>query len=137
MKVRFVGDLNRLPPKIVKLMGKIMQKTAKYQKRLLNVLINYGGKFELVEAFKKLASKIVKAGKIEINEKDIEENLLVNSPVELIIRTGGFSRLSNFMMWQAAYAEIYVTKKLLPDFSKREFMKAIRWYSSVKRNFGA
>ena len=114
-----------------------MQKTAKYQKRLLNVLINYGGKFELVEAFKKLASKIVKAGRIEINEKDIEENLLVNSPVELIIRTGGFSRLSNFMMWQAAYAEIYVTKKLLPDFSKREFMKAIRWYSSVKRNFGA
>lgn len=136
VKVRFVGDLNRLPPKMVKLMGKLMQKTAKYQKKLLNVLINYGGKFELVEVFKKLASKIIKAGKIEIKEKDIEENLLVNSPVQLIIRTGGYSRLSNFMMWQTSYAELYITKTLLPDFSKQEFMKAIRWYSSIKKNFG-
>ena len=137
VKVKFIGDLKKLPPKLVKLMGKIMQRTAKYQKKLLNVLINYGGKFELVEVFKKLATKIVKAGKIEITERDIEQNLLVNSPVDLVIRTGGFSRLSNFMMWQASYAEIYVTKTLLPDFSKRELMKAIRWYSSVKRNFGA
>lgn len=137
IKVRFIGDLNKLPPKLLKLMGRIMQKTAKYQKKLLNVLINYGGKFELVQVFKKLASKIVKAGKIEIKEKDIEENLLVNSPVDLVIRTGGYSRLSNFMMWQSSYAEIYMTKTLLPDLSKREFMKAIKWYSSVKRNFGA
>lgn len=137
VKVRFIGELDKLPPKMVRLMGKIMQRTAKYQKKLLNVLVNYGGKFELVEVFKKLASKIVKAGKIEIKERDIEKNLLVNSPVDLVIRTGGFSRLSNFMMWQASYAEIFVTKTLLPDFSKKEFMKAIGWYSSVKRNFGA
>lgn len=136
IKVRFIGDLNKLPPKIVKLMGIIMQKTAKYQKKLLNFLINYGGKFELTEVFKKLALKLAKAGKIEIKEKDIEENLLVKTPVELIIRTGGYSRLSNFMLWQTAYAEIYVTKTLLPDFSKQEFMKAIKWYDSTTRNFG-
>lgn len=137
VKVRFIGDLNKLPPKMVKLMGKIMQRTVKYQKKILNVLINYGGKFELVEVFKKLASKIVKAGRIEITERDIEQNLLVNSPVDLVVRTGGYSRLSNFMMWQASYAEIYITKTLLPDFSKKEFIKIIKWYSSTKRNFGA
>ena len=137
VKVRFIGDLKKMPPKIARLMGKLMQKTAKYQKKLLNILINYGGKFELVEVFKKLAARVIKAGKIEINERDIEENLLVNSPVDLVIRTGGYSRLSNFMMWQASYAEIYITKTLLPDFSKRELTKALRWYDSVKRNFGA
>ncbi len=137
IKVRFVGDLKKLPPKMVKLMGRIMEKTAKYQKKALNILVNYGGKFELVQVFKKLASQMIKAGRIEISERDIENNLLVQAPVQLIIRTGGYSRLSNFMMWQSAYAEIYFTKTLLPDLSKREFMKAIRWYTSVKRNFGA
>lgn len=136
VKVRFIGDIEKLPSKLVKLMGEITRKTAKYQKRILNVLINYSGKFELLEAFKKLANKMLELGKVELTEKDVEENLLVPTPVDLIIRTGGFSRLSNFMLWQGSYAEIYVTKTLLPDFSKREFVKAIRWYSSVQRNFG-
>lgn len=136
VKVRFVGDLSKLPPKLVELMGKIMQKTAKHQKRILNVLINYGGKFELIEAFKKLAEKTAEIGRIEITEKDVEKNLLVQSPVDLIIRTGGYSRLSNFMLWQGAYSEIYVTKVLLPDFSKREFTKAIEWFDRQQRNFG-
>ncbi len=137
IKVRFIGDLGRLPFPMRKLMGKIMEKTVNYQKKLLNVLVNYGGKFELMETFKKLAAQVIKAGRIEIKEKDIEDNLMVNAPLDLIVRTGGYSRLSNFMMWQASYAEIYVTKTLLPDFTKREFMKAIRWYDSVTRNFGA
>ena len=66
----------------------------------------------------------------------MEKNLLVPVPIDLIIRTGGMYRLSNFMLWQAAYAEIYVTKILWPDFSKKELMKAIRWYNSVQKNFG-
>lgn len=136
IKVRFIGDIEKLPSKLVRLMGKIMRNTTKNQKRVLNVLINYGGKFELLEAFKKVANKMLKAGKIEITEKDIENNLFVQTPIDLIIRTGGQSRLSNFMLWQGAYSEIYVTKTLLPDFSKKEFMKAIRWFSKVKRNFG-
>jgi len=136
VKVRFIGDLNKLPPKLTKLIGRIMQYTAKYQKRVLNILINYGGKFELIEAFKKIAAKMIEVGEIEFTEKDIEKNLLVSSPVELIIRTGGQSRLSNFMLWQSAYADIYVTDTLLPDFSKKEFVKALEWFASVKRNFG-
>ena len=136
VKVRFVGDLERLPPKLVKLMGKIMRRTAKYQKRILNIMIAYGSKFELTQAIKKIAEKAVKLGKIEITEKDIEANLLVPTPLDLVIRTGGFSRLSNFMLLQASYAEIFTTKVLWPDFSKKDLIKAIKWYNSVQRNFG-
>ena len=110
----------------------ITRKTANYNKRTLNVLINYSGKFELLQVFKKLHK--INNGKI--TEKYIDENLLVKTPVDFIIRTGGYSRLSNFMLWQSTYAEIYVTKTLLPDFSKKEFMKSLKWFNSIKRNFG-
>jgi tritrans,polycis-undecaprenyl-diphosphate synthase [geranylgeranyl-diphosphate specific] len=136
VRVRFVGELNRLPKKLIKLMGKLMEKTAKYQKRVLNFLVAYGGKSEIVNAVKKLTEEVIKHGKIEITEKDIEKHLYVPQPLDLVIRTGGYQRLSNFLLWQASYAEIYVTKTLWPDFSKREFMKALRWYSKQKRNFG-
>ena len=136
INVRFVGDLKKLPSPLVKLMGKIMQKTAKYQKKFLNILVNYGGKSELVEVIKTIAVKAVEAGKIEITEKDVDKNLHVKTPVDLVLRTGGFSRLSNFMLWQTAYSEMYVTKTYLPDFSKQEFMRAIKWFSSTQRNFG-
>lgn len=99
-------------------------------------MVAYGAQFELTEAFKKIAEKMIKVGKIEITEKDIEQNLLVPVPVELVIRTGGMSRLSNFLLWQVAYAELYVTKTLWPDFSKKELIKAIRWYNKIQRNFG-
>jgi undecaprenyl diphosphate synthase len=136
IKVRFVGDLDRLPPKLVKLMDKIMMKTAKYQKKVLNFMVAYGSKFELTQVVKKIAEKAIKLGRIEITEKDIEANLLVPVPVDLVIRTGGMARLSNFLLWQAAYAEIYVTDTLWPDFTKRELIKAIEWFNGAKRNFG-
>jgi undecaprenyl diphosphate synthase len=136
VRVRFVGELNRLPKKLIKLMGKLMEKTAKYQKRVLNFLVAYGGKSEIVNAVKKLAEEVIKHGKIEITEKDIEKHLYVPPPLDLVIRTGGYQRLSNFLLWQASYAEIYVTKTLWPDFSKKEFVKALRWFSQQKRNFG-
>jgi undecaprenyl diphosphate synthase len=134
--VRFAGDLDKLPPKLKKLSGKIMQKTAKYQKKFLNLMIAYGSQFELTEVIKKIAKKAIKTGRVEVTSKDIEENLLVPVPLDMIIRTGGASRLSNFMLWQASYAELYVTKTLWPDFSKEELIKAIKWFNNVKRNFG-
>ena len=136
VRVRFIGDLNRLPKTLVKLMSKLMEKTAKHHKRILNFLIAYGGKTELLHAFKKLAKKMIKLGKFEIREKDIEKNLWISEPVDLIIRTGGYSRLSNFLIWQSNYAEIFVTKTLWPDFKKRDLIRAIKWFNSVKRNFG-
>lgn len=136
IKVRFVGDLSRLPPKLIKLMDKIMIKTAKYQKQALNTLIAYGGRLELTETIKKIAEKAIKTGKVEITEREVAKNLSVPEPVDLVIRTGGLSRLSNLLLWQAAYAEIYVTDTLWPNFTKRELIKAIEWYNSVQRNFG-
>ncbi|MHA1743755.1 MAG: polyprenyl diphosphate synthase [Candidatus Heimdallarchaeota archaeon] len=136
VRVRFVGDLNKLPPKLVKLMGRLMQRTAKYQKRALNLLVAYGSHFEMTHVVKNIVEKVVKKGRLEITEKDIEQNLLVPVPLDLVIRTGGMNRLSNFLLWQAAYAEIYVTKTLWPDFKKEELIKAIKWYNSVQRNFG-
>ncbi|MCS7134807.1 MAG: polyprenyl diphosphate synthase, partial [Candidatus Pacearchaeota archaeon] len=127
VKIRFVGELNSLPRPLLRAMHKVMEKTAKYQKRILNFLVAYGGKSELVNAFKKVAVEVIKKGKIEIREKDIERNLYVPTPLDLIIRTGGYQRLSNFLLWQASYAEIYVTKTLWPDFSKKEFMKILKW----------
>jgi len=136
VRIKFAGDLEKLPPKLVRLMGKVMEKTAKYQKRVLNLLIAYGSHFEITEAMKKIAKKVIETGSIEISQKDIEANLLVPVPVDLVIRTGGHSRLSNLMLWQAAYAELYVTKVLWPDFSKKELIKAIKWFNSAQRNFG-
>jgi len=136
MRVRFIGDLGRLPPRLVKLMGKIMMRTAKYQKHMINFLVAYGSKFEITSVIKKLTSGFIKVGGIEITEKDVEKNLLVSVPVDLVIRTGGMHRLSNFLLWQAAYAEIYVTKTLWPDFNKRELVKAIRWFNKEEKRYG-
>ena len=136
IRVRFVGDLSNLPPKLVNLMGKLMHKTAKYQKKVLNLMINYGGQFEITEAVKKIAQQAIKIGKVEVTAKDIERNLLVPVPIDLLIRTGGYSRISNFMIWQAAYVEIYFTKTLWPAFTKEELIKAIKWFNKVQRNYG-
>lgn len=136
VRVKFVGDLSRLPPKLVRLMGKIMQKTAKYQKKFLNLLVAYGSHFEIKEVVKKIVQKCLEKGTIEITEKDIQENLLVPVPLDLIIRTGGYSRLSNFMLLQASYAEIITLKKLWPDFTKEDLINCIKKYNRIQKNFG-
>jgi len=136
VKIRFVGDLDKLPPKLIKLMGKLMIRTAKYQKKLLNIMINYGGYFELTEVMKKIAKKVIKAGRIELTKKDIEANLLVPTPLDLVIRTGGHNRLSGFMLWQAAYAEIITVKKFWPGFNKQDLINCIKEYNRIQRNFG-
>ena len=136
VKVRFVGDLNKLPKTMLKIMGRIMSATAKYQRRMLNILVHYGGKFELVNVIKRIADKALRFGKVRITEKEVERNLLLPTPVDLAIRTGGHTRLSNFMLWQASYADIYYTKVLWPDFSRQHLLKAIKWFNSAQRNFG-
>lgn len=136
VQVRFFGDFRQLPPGLVRLMKKIMKKTEKYHQRIFNILVCYGGKFEITKAVKGLIKRAIESGRIEITEKSIQEHLFVSSDVDLVIRTGGMSRLSNFMTWQAAYAEIYVTNTLWPDFDKKELIKAIKWFNNVQRNFG-
>ena len=95
--------------------------------------MNYGSKFELIGAFKK-----IKANKNSINEKNISKNLQTkNIPdPDLLIRTGNTKRLSNFLLWQLAYAEIFFEKKLWPDFNEKDYNRIIKEYKSIKRNFG-
>jgi tritrans,polycis-undecaprenyl-diphosphate synthase [geranylgeranyl-diphosphate specific] len=135
IKVRFCGDFSRLPNSLVKIMGRIMNRTEKYNKKFLNILIAYGGRYELTSVIKNLVAEAVRK-RVKITEKTIEENLLISGDVDLVIRTGGMSRLSNFMPWQTSYSEFYVTKVLWPDFTKNDLIKAIKWFNNVKRNFG-
>ncbi len=136
VKVNFIGDLNKLPARLLRLIRRMIHKTSKYSKKILNIMVAYGSKLEITQAVKSILSNALKTGKIQITQKDIEKNLAVKDEVDLVIRTGGMSRLSNFLLWQTAYSEMYVTKTMWPDFSKTQFMKAIEWYASTQRNFG-
>jgi undecaprenyl diphosphate synthase len=136
VKVRFIGDLERLPPQLVNLMAKVMQKTAKYQRRVLNVLVAYGGRFELLQAAKRIAKKALETGKVEVTEKELEKFLFVPTPVDLLIRTGGEQRISNFMPYQIAYSEIIFVEKFWPAFCKRDFLACIKEYTRRERRFG-
>ena len=95
--------------------------------------LNYGSKLELINAF-----KTIRRNKIQINEKNLEKNLQTkNIPdPDILIRTGNTKRLSNFLLWQLAYSEIFFEKKLWPAFNEKDFIKIIKEYRNIKRNFG-
>ena len=105
---------------------------------LLNFAINYGGKWDIINAFNKYISSIDDSEKnMEININDIEKYLsLKDNYPDLLIRTGGEHRLSNFMLWQHAYTELYFTDCLWPDFDEKEFDKAIKFFQKTQRKFG-
>lgn len=136
VKVTILGEMAGLPNTIKKIIERLKKTYIQNESIKLNIALNYGGKKELVAAIK----DIVKAGVdvSKINETIVERHLYTNGQPdpELLIRTGGRSRLSNFLLWQTAYAEFYFTKTLWPDFDEKEFKKAIVWYQNQKRNFG-
>ncbi len=136
IKMKFIGNLNRLPLGLRRVMGRIMKKTEKYNKRVFNLLVAYGGKFELTQAVKKIARKAMEKGVVTISQKTIQKNLLIKDEVDLLIRTGGEFRTSNFLPWQAAYAELIILKKLWPDFTKRDLIRCIKEYNKRQRRFG-
>ncbi|OGI12462.1 di-trans,poly-cis-decaprenylcistransferase [Candidatus Micrarchaeota archaeon RBG_16_36_9] len=136
IRMKFIGDLTRLPLPLRKVMGRIMKKTEKYNKRVFNLLVAYGGKFELTRAVKMIAKKAMEKGVITITQKTIKNNLLIKDDVDLLIRTGAQQRLSNFMPWQTAYAEMIVLRKYWPDFTKQDLIRCIKEYSRRQRKFG-
>ena len=109
------------------------KKTIKNSKLQINLALNYGSKLEIINAFKK-----IKISKIKINEKNLEKHLQTkNIPnPDLLIRTGNTKRLSNFLLWQLAYSEIFFEKKLWPAFNEEDYIKIITEYKKIKRNFG-
>jgi len=139
-KIKFIGDLSPFPETLKKLISNSESLTKNNNKFLLNVCVNYGGRQEIVKVAKELALKS-SAGEIkpsEINEELFNSELLtrgIKDP-ELLIRTSGEKRISNFLLWQLAYSEIYISDVLWPDFNEVEFLKAIIDYQSRNRRFG-
>ena len=132
IKLKIIGYKN-FSPQLNKLLRDSENLTAKNTKLQINLALNYGSKKELIETFKKL-KKIKK----KFTYKNVSNNLLTNGipDPDLLIRTGNTKRLSNFLLWQIAYTEIYFEKKLWPDFKILDFKKIIKKFKSTKRNFG-
>ncbi len=134
IKLKFIGEINRLPSNLKKLIKSSEKKTSNNLNLQINVALNYGSKSELINSIKMINKK-----KIKLNEKSINENLFTNyiPDPDILIRTGNTQRLSNFMLWQIAYSEIFFEKKLWPDFNIKDFRKILSKFKLIKRNFGS
>ena len=132
IKLKILGS-KKFSPKLNKLLNNSEKKTSKNTKLQINLALNYGSKSELIGAFKK-----INKSKIAINEKNINKSLQTKNIPEpdLLIRTGNTKRLSNFLLWQLAYAEIFFEKKLWPAFNEKDYSRIIIEYKKIKRNFG-
>ena len=132
IKLKVIG-FKKFSKKLNNLLIKSEKKTLKNKALQINLALNYGSKLEIINAFKKLVKN-----KEKINMNNLSKNLLTgNIPdPDLLIRTGNTKRLSNFLLWQLAYTEIYFEKKLWPDFSEKDFKKIINKFKITKRNFG-
>ncbi len=139
IKVLFSGRREPLPSNVLKAMDKIVEETKNNTELVLNICLNYGSHAEIVDTTKKLCN-MYKNGEIkieDINDEFIQKNLYHDlPPLDFVIRTSGEMRLSNFMMFQASYAEFYFPKVYFPDFTKEEFDKAIEIFNNRDRRFG-
>ena len=135
IKVNIIGKKEGLPQDINKIVKLIEKKTIKNNQITLNLALNYGSKEEIVNACKKLAFKKNKIININSFEKELYTKNMPDP--EILIRTGGTKRLSNFLLWQIAYTEIFFVNKLWPDFNKNDFSGIIKKFYKIKRNFGA
>ena len=135
IKIKILGDIAKFPSSLKTKLRKVERKTNNNNVMQINIALNYGSRQELVTAFKKINSNKKKL----ITEKLISNNLYTkNIPdPEILIRTGNTNRLSNFLLWQINYTEIFFIKKLWPDFNKNDFNKILNKFNQIKRNFGA
>lgn len=134
VKLIISGDISSLPESLRKKCANAVQKSGKFKGKVLNVALNYGSRAEITRA----VNVALGSGRTEITEEDISAGLYTAGlpDIDLVIRTSGEMRLSNFFLWQCAYAEFYFTDVLWPDFHKEELDKAFEWYSHRKRRFG-
>ena len=132
IKLKVIGFKN-FSKTLNNLLSKSEKLTKKNKKLQINLALNYGSKAEILNSFKMMNRK-----KMPINENNIKKNLFTSGDPDpdLLIRTGNTKRLSNFLLWQLAYAEIFFEKKLWPDFTEKDYNKIIREFKKIKRNFG-
>ncbi len=138
--LRTIGNIDMLPKNAQKELNEVIEKTKNNKHLILNLALSYSSKEEIVNAFKNISKKIVNN---ELSIKEIDENIINNHlytrnlpNVDLVIRTSGEKRISNFLLWQIAYAELYFTEVFWPDFNKEELYKAIIDYQQRERRFG-
>ena len=133
IKIKIIGNLNKIPLNLKKKLKKVELLTKKNSNLQINIALNYGSRQEIVFTLKKLVKKMS-----HINEQIISQHLYTkNIPdPDILIRTGNTNRLSNFLLWQLQYSEIFFEKKLWPDFNQRDFYKILEKYNKIKRNFG-
>ncbi len=140
--IRFqaIGKIGELDKSVQKEIASATEKTAANTGTILSVALNYGGRLEIVEAAKKAVENLLRNSKkvADLSERDIEENLYTRGlpEVDLLVRTSGEFRISNFLLWQLAYSEIYVTETLFPDFRRAEIFRAILDFQKRERRFG-
>lgn len=140
IELHAIGDLARLPPRVRRLLAEVASATRSLDGMRLTLALAYGGRDELVRAARKLAAEVA-AGRLwpeQVDERLVELRLDTagTQDPDLVVRTGGESRLSNFLLWQSAYAELYVTEVPWPAFGRAELERALAWYAGRQRRFG-
>ncbi len=136
VKIRFIGELSRFSAELQEKIRRAEEETSANGSLLLNIAANYGGRWDIINACRRIIEEQ------SISSEDLSEELFssylstAGEDVDLMIRTGGEMRISNFLIWQLAYAELYVTDVLWPDFSDEEYLKALKWFSTRERRFG-
>jgi len=140
IKINFIGRLDNLPNSLIEKMKELHESTKRNNKLILNIAINYSGRTEIVDALKSILLKIdnKKLSIEEINENTIRDNLYTHNlpDPDLLIRTAGEMRISNFMLWQIAYTELWVTPVFWPDFDENNLVEAIRNFQKRVRKYG-
>jgi undecaprenyl diphosphate synthase len=140
IKMRSVGNLDSLPQLVKEELLFVIEKTKNNKGMVLTLALNYGGKEEIVEAVKCISNKVKNSiiSPEKVDESTINDHLYSQNlpPVDLLIRTSGEKRISNFLLWHIAYAELYFTKTLWPDFTKEDLQNAILNYGKRERRFG-
>jgi len=144
ISLRCIGEIELLPPDVQKVLAETIQNTARNTEEkpgmILNLALSYGSRFEIVKAARIMAGKCVSG---QFDPEDFSEQLFASHlytaglpDPDLLIRTGGESRLSNFLLWQLSYAELYITETMWPDFNAAKFSEALKYFQSRERRFG-
>tara|TARA_Y100000590_G_scaffold200073_2_gene227306 strand:- start:50869 stop:51561 length:693 start_codon:yes stop_codon:yes gene_type:complete len=138
IQLHFIGNLSKFNSKLISKIKNAETLTTNNTGLKLNLALNYGGKWDIVNAVQSIILNKKDFNIDDINCENIEKSLTLDSSFpDLLIRTGGEQRLSNFLLWQHAYTELYFTDCLWPDFNENELDKAIKWYQNINRKFGA
>ncbi len=138
IKIKVIGERDNLPIKLIKIINEAEQKTINNDKLTLILAFNYGFKSEIISVFKKLYKEIEYLSDKKIENLKIDNLFYLNKipDPDLLIRTGGYKRLSNYLMYNLCYTELFFTKTLWPDFTKKELEKILKEFKSINRNYG-